>query len=346
VSRTPFDEFFATATGCGPLDYQRQLAAGGLPESLTVPTGPGRTGVILAWLWRRLHATGQVRESTPRRLFYVLPRIGLTEPAAAEVAGWLTRLGLDERVGLMPSGNGLRQWRRDMHGPAIVIGTADVLVSKALNRGYGVGRIIYPIDFALATNGAQWVFDEVSLCPSSAATMSRIGSAAASLGTAEPFGVTFLASAQVPDGPVAARLGTEPGDYPAIAAAAAELHRPGRRTLIVLSSVVAAQRVHAELAGGPVDCVLVHAEFRGRERRVLAETALASQDRGQIVVATAVVDAGLAITAELVVTEGTAGLPLGEQTQAVGSAGDSTGTPRRAGGRGGGPPPPPPGGAV
>ena len=310
MSRSSFEEFFAAATGRAPLDYQRQLAAGGLPESLEVPPGPGRAGVVLAWLWRRLHATGQVREQAPRRLFYVLPQSSLVEPVADDVAEWLSRLGLDDRVALMPSGNGLRQWRRDMHGPAIVIGTADVLVSKALNRGYGVGRIICPIDFALVTNGAQWVFDEAGLCPRSAATMRRIASLAAYHGTAEPFGVTYLTSAEESHGPVAARLGAEPGDYAAIAAAAAELHRPGRRTLIVLNSVAAAQRMHAELAGGPVDCVLVHAEFRGRERRTRLEAALADSDPGRIVVATAVVDAGLKMTAELVVTEVAPGASL------------------------------------
>ncbi len=300
-----FDEFFLAATGRVPPSYQRQLATGGLPASVTVP-GSGRTGVMLAWLWRRLHGTDQVLVSTPRRLFYVLPQSSLVEPVAAEVAGWLTRLGLDEQVALQPSGSNLRQWRRDMHCPAIVIGTADALVSKALNRGYGIGRVIYPIDFALVTNGAQWVFDEISLCPRSAATMGRIASLAAAAGTAEPFAVAGLASAGVlgAGGPVTARLGAEPGDNPAIAAAAAELHQPGRRTLIVLNSVATAQRVYAALVGGPVECVLVHAEFRGRERRALAE-ALAGPagDDGQIVVATAVVDAGLPITAELVVTE-------------------------------------------
>ena len=37
------------------------------------------------------------------------------------------------------AGESQRQWRLDMHRPAIVVGTVDSLVSKALNRGYGIG---------------------------------------------------------------------------------------------------------------------------------------------------------------------------------------------------------------
>jgi CRISPR-associated endonuclease/helicase Cas3 len=304
-----FEEFFQVATGRGPHDDQRRLAADGLPGCGSVP-GASRSWVILAWLWRRLHGTGWVRESTPRRLVYVLPQGSLVEPVAAEVARWLTGLGLDERVALQPSVSPARQWRRDMHGPAIVIGTADVLVSKALNRGYGVGAIIAPIDFALVTNGAQWVFDEAALCPRSAATIGRLVAQAAEAGTAEPLAASFLSSAEPPEPPEVARLGAEPGDYQAIAAAAAQLHRLGTRTLIVLNSVRAAQRVYAALAGGPVDCVLVHAEFRGRERRALAERVAEPAD-GQIVVAAPVVDAGLEISAELVVTEVAPGVSPG-----------------------------------
>ncbi len=86
-----------------------------------------------------------------------------------------------------------------MHKPAIVVGTVDSLVSKALNRGYGIGRAIFPIDFALAANGAQWVIDEVQLCPESATTLRQLAGFAGKIGTAEPFGLTCM-SATVPAG--------------------------------------------------------------------------------------------------------------------------------------------------
>jgi len=51
-----------------------------------------------------------------------------------------------------------------MHRPAILVGTVDSLVSKALNRGYGIGRATYPIDFGLVTNGAHWTGIRQSRC--------------------------------------------------------------------------------------------------------------------------------------------------------------------------------------
>ena len=53
-----FDEFFRTATGRTPHGYQARIAAGGLPAVVQAPTGTGKTGVILAWLWRRLYGPG------------------------------------------------------------------------------------------------------------------------------------------------------------------------------------------------------------------------------------------------------------------------------------------------
>ena len=78
-----------------------------------------------------------------------------------------------------------------MHKPAIVVGTVDSLVSKALNRGYGIGCSIYPIDFALVTNGAHWVIDEIQLCPEPVTTLRQLAAFARSWGTAEPFGAAI-----------------------------------------------------------------------------------------------------------------------------------------------------------
>ena len=66
-----------------------------------------------------------------------------------------------------------------MHKPAIVVGTVDSLVSKALNRGYGIARAIFPIDYALVTNGAHWIIDEIQLCPESVTTLRQLAGFAA-----------------------------------------------------------------------------------------------------------------------------------------------------------------------
>ncbi|HUY52869.1 MAG TPA: CRISPR-associated helicase Cas3' [Streptosporangiaceae bacterium] len=335
----PFEEFFRRATGHPPYGYQSRLAVGGLSAVVQAPTGCGKTGVILAWLWRRLH--GPDPAGTPRRLVYALPQRSLVEQVAGEVARWLANLGMAEDVALHVvmggEGTSQRQWRLDMHRPAIVVGTVDSLVSKALNRGYGIARATYPIDFALVTNGAHWIIDEIQLCPESTTTLRQLAAFTAAFGTAEPFGLTCM-SATVPEGllgtvdnplpgpdeilriepaertgDLAVRLGGErmvrrlaagPGQYAAIAAAALERHRPGTLTLVVLNTVDAARNVFKALRGQPVPRTLLHSRFRGVEReRLIKDVTAEPEADGRIVVATQVVEAGIDLNAAVLITE-------------------------------------------
>lgn len=292
-----FDDFYRAATGREPDDAERQLADHGLPKFVSSPV---RAGTVLAWLWRRCHGSEVVAAATPRRLVYVLPQGGLVEPMAVQAGEWLTRLGLIDQVALhvipgSPDPGGPR-WRRDMHRPAIVIGCADYLVSKALNHGYGIGPLGYPIDFALVTNGAQWVFDDVECCERSAHAVRWLAAAAARLGTAEPFAVTCMSAAAPPV------FHAEAGDHRAMAAAVSAIHQPGTRTLIAANSVASATAVYSVLADSVVSCLLIHSQFRGRERRALAEAVAGDPgERGQIVVTTRAAQAG--IDAACVVTE-------------------------------------------
>jgi len=79
-----FEQFFETATGHAPYDYQRRLAGGDAGRScesqlISVPTGLGKTAaVVLAWLWNRVAPSLNPQRSTlnqpwPRRLVYSLP---------------------------------------------------------------------------------------------------------------------------------------------------------------------------------------------------------------------------------------------------------------------------------
>src|SRR5213080_1895942 len=324
----------AEPDGYEPHGYQARIARDGLPSVVEAPTGTGKTGIILAWLWRLLCAAP---DSTPRRLVYALPQRSLVEQVAGEAARWLANLGLADQVALHVvmggAGESQRQWRLDIHKPAIVVGTVDSLVSKALNRGYGIGQASYPVDFALVTNGAHWVIDEIQLCPESTTTLRQLAAFAKAFHTAEPFGLTCM-SATVPQGlletvdnPVrghvvgilpgertgelAVRLGAErtirrleagPGDYKAIAAAARDRHRPGKLTLVVLNTVEAARAVYRDLRGGPAACTLLHSRFRALERAELTATITGHPD-DRIVVATQVVEAGIDLSAAVLITE-------------------------------------------
>lgn len=333
-----FEGLFQQATGFRPHGYQTRIARDGLPDVVEAPTGTGKTGVILAWLWRRLYETDPVREHTPRRLIYALPQRSLVDQVAGEARTWLANLGLSESVALhvVMGGSGETQgdWRANMHQPAIVIGTVDSLVSKALNRGYGIGRAIFPIDFALVCNGSQWIIDEVQLCPESATTLRQLAGFAARFGTAEPFGLTCM-SATIPRGLLetvdnpevrtrvqilkderqvgelafrlnAARtfrkLEAAPGNAKAIADAVRKRHREGTLTLVVLNTVQSARDVYKQLRAGAANCTLLHSRFRGIERAELMAGVVASPE-GRIVVSTQVIEAGIDLSAEVLFTE-------------------------------------------
>ncbi len=90
-----FDELFRAATGHPPHGYQARIARDGLPDVLRAPTGTGKTGVILAWLWRRLY--GPDPRWNARRLIYALPQRSLVDQVSAEARKWLAKLGLPRR---------------------------------------------------------------------------------------------------------------------------------------------------------------------------------------------------------------------------------------------------------
>jgi CRISPR-associated endonuclease/helicase Cas3 len=169
-----FVDFFSQATGCkSPYAYQCRLAEEEWPDALIAPTGLGKTAaVIVAWLWRRRAEP----ETAQRRLAYCLPMRTLVEQTGKSVRDWLERLtkaGLTENL---PSADGVHllmggveqkkdrpHWYELPEQPAILIGTQDMLISRALMRGYASARPRWPAEFALLHNDCFWVFDEVQL---------------------------------------------------------------------------------------------------------------------------------------------------------------------------------------
>lgn len=141
-------DFFRTATrtdkepaGRAPYPFQERFAtAAGLPHLLRAPTGAGKTATaILGWLWRYFHG---FPGSTPRRLVYCLPMRVLVEQSHRETANWLAALDLTKKVGLhlLMGGVDTEDWFLHPEKPAVLIGTQDMLLSRALNRGYAASR--------------------------------------------------------------------------------------------------------------------------------------------------------------------------------------------------------------
>lgn len=167
-----YQEFFKEATGFDPFPYQARLAESGFPQVLNIPTGAGKTAaVILAWLWKRRFADERTRKSTPRRLVYCLPMRVLVEQTRDEAEKWLKALDLlAEKPGdggiavtVLIGGEDKDKWDYYPERDAIIIGTQDMLLSRALNRGYAMSRYRWPVHYALLNNDCLWIMDEVQL---------------------------------------------------------------------------------------------------------------------------------------------------------------------------------------
>ena len=190
-----FERFFRQATandrfpeGMAPYPYQQRLATdAGFPRLIKVPTGGGKTGAaILAWLYRRhQHADKAIRDSTARRLVYCLPMRVLVEQSQRECERWLKNLDLNEAIGLhqLMGGVSADEWYLHPEKAAILIGTQDMLLSRALNRGYAASRFHWPIDFGLLNNDCVWVFDEPQLMGSGVSTSSQLAGLRKALGS-------------------------------------------------------------------------------------------------------------------------------------------------------------------
>lgn len=197
-----YEQFFRQClrTEHRPYGYQCRLASGPAADPdqpttlrggndcqsqlINIPTGLGKTAaVVLAWLWNRIHPQS---ETWPRRLVYCLPMRTLVEQTQREVQKWLqnlldksTELGIQKQsltdlqwlvdhspiilMGGEEVDDAKREWDIHPERPAILIGTQDMLLSRALNRGYGMSRYRWPMHFGLLNNDCLWVMDETQL---------------------------------------------------------------------------------------------------------------------------------------------------------------------------------------
>ncbi len=165
-----------------PYAWQQDFTTHEWPEVLIAPTGSGKTaGVTLGWVAHRLRSLG----STPRRLVWCLPMRTLVEQTEKAVKDWLGQLqqaGIDENgvlpkpknVHVLMGGIQAARWLDDPEHPAVIIGTQDMLLSRALMRGYASSRAIWPMEFALLHTDTQWVFDEVQLMGAGRATSAQL----------------------------------------------------------------------------------------------------------------------------------------------------------------------------
>ena len=348
-------------------------SAGCRSRLINIPTGLGKTAaVVLAWLWNRLDLSCNAQSSAlksaqwPRRLVYCLPMRTLVEQTRDEVRRWVLRsarrytkprdgsdlrwLALHSPVILMggeESQLGKRDWDIFPEKPCIIIGTQDMLLSRALNRGYGMSRYRWPMHFGLLNNDALWVVDETQLMGVGVETSAQldgfrhkagdsvVGACptwwmsatldAQRLATADHprpqmgWPVVQLETTDRVQPEVQARLHARkrltrapfqltpdtkkiyPGE---LATFVKDHHAAGSLTLVVVNTVARAREVFEALCKLGVQgdhLALVHSRFRLPDRVAQQARLLAAGDR--IVVATQAVEAGVDVSARLLVTE-------------------------------------------
>ena len=315
-----FESWFRAVTGQYPYPYQAQLATrGDLPDLLSVPTGAGKTAaVVLGWLWRRRFAEQHARASTPRRLVFCLPMRSLVEQTVRSAEDWLARARLDQPVTVHPLLGGAVDDRWDLAPTedAILVGTQDMLLSRALGRGYAMSRFRWPWHFGLLNSDCLWVMDEVQLMGPGLTTSAQLQGLRERLGTALPartlwmsatLGAGKLATVDLRGRPLTRReLQADDRAHPSLArrlaarkplraspltvvkkASGSEVlarevlaaHQPGTLTLVVLNRVRRAQDLCVALRkdAGDVPVALLHARFRPAERRPLQSELLATR---------------------------------------------------------------------
>ena len=178
-----FVRWFHQATDYKPYPFQMRFACEqALPEFVDVPTGLGKTAMsVLGWLWRRrFHPDAAIRKATSRRLVYCLPMRVLVEQTAGCAKRWIKSLKekgeLAEQipVHVLMGGEEEEDWDVYPDREQILIGTQDMLLSRALNRGYAATRFRWPMQFGMLNTDCLWVFDEVQLMGAGLATTAQL----------------------------------------------------------------------------------------------------------------------------------------------------------------------------
>ncbi len=336
-----YTDFFSIATTCVPFHFQERLRnSAGNAIVVKAPTGLGKTdSVLVSWLHQRATQPG----TTPRRLVWCLPGRALTEQVASVAEERIQRLvgaGLIKpiKVYRLMGGSDDNDATLKPDEEAVLVGTQDILLSRALNRGYARRPFRWPIDFALLNNDCFWVMDEVQLLGGGLATSTQLAAFRQKFGvfgaapscwisaTVDPAWMETVDFAGGPGGlielddedlkndivrmrwnaeklvayaPVSCRLPQGVAEF------VAANHAAGTLTLVIANTVRRAVEIRVALEKRTsADVRLLHSRFRAADRKRHVEAALGDvPDEGRIVVATQVIEAGIDIDASLMVSD-------------------------------------------
>lgn len=185
---------FESLTGNSPFPWQEALynewfSIGKFPAQCSLPTGLGKTSIVAIWLL----ALANQPDLVPRRLVYVVNRRTVVDQTTTEVEKYRTALqsvalqavrkrlidlcALPLEVGDNAAASPLalstlrghfadnREWTADPARPAIIAGTVDMIGSRLLFSGYGIGFKSKPLHAGFLGQDVLLVHDEAHLEP-------------------------------------------------------------------------------------------------------------------------------------------------------------------------------------
>ncbi len=190
MNEQEYSAIFEALTGNKPFPWQWDLydswfSKGKIPPSCNLPTGLGKTSVIAVWLI----ALAFHPDKMPRRLVYVVNRRTVVDQTTDEVEKYRDRLHLcpelaeallainspEPTIPFRPMPLALstlrgqfadnRDWSADPSRPAVICGTVDMIGSRLLFSGYGIGMKSKPLHAGFLGQDALLVHDEAHLEP-------------------------------------------------------------------------------------------------------------------------------------------------------------------------------------
>ena len=164
-----FATTFQALTGNAPFPWQTELykriSAGNIPDSCNLPTGLGKTNVLAVWLIALANGC-----PVPRRLVYVVNRRTVVDQTTDEAEKFqrnASKIGIPELAISTLRGQFAdnREWSADPSRPAIICGTVDMIGSRLLFSGYGIGFKGKPLHAGFLGQDVLLVHDEAHLEP-------------------------------------------------------------------------------------------------------------------------------------------------------------------------------------
>jgi CRISPR-associated endonuclease/helicase Cas3 len=189
VSATPLHTLLPCIGVAAPYKWQAEaygrLLVGTPPAQIRVPTAAGKTLMLAVFVAALAEQARSGRTTLPRRLVHVVNRRVLVDEASRLAATLVAALKTDQRLqqvsrslaSLSATGEALitatlrgeltddGAWANDPTTPAIILATPDMLGSRLLFRGYGLGRSRSATHAGLLAYDTLVIHDEAHLAP-------------------------------------------------------------------------------------------------------------------------------------------------------------------------------------